>query len=811
MAKQQMLLAGITPDTAIYYIVNPTDKSNSGVVIRDSEVTYVPFWSYVDRLGTTLSPVTNSRFLRSLWMLETTEDDEWATKFFTQDVAFSDDDLDSIKLFLADVPRERKKKPDLVTKSLDDLIEVKAPRVPLKAEAYDPDARDGDNDGIVQENTPWERPAATRLMDAAGKLIERGKESSSRPSGIRVVDADGNDVDYTPTYERSRAGTIGAGRQVGESTSKPDAKPEPKKPVVDKPTQEKPEVKPKKPGSGTALSDHGAGSLKERGMSDVRSAAAPPPPPEPPKPAGLPQGLTRGYRTEHTRWYSLEGHRDQEVNNGNDFPDISKYPGYEAIWITDTPEAAERYGDDVREVDLTGAIPLVADGDDGFLYIRPTKKPEPEKPDAPKPKKPKSRNVPYKKESYRQTNEPNENGILQEGTIWERPEGTDFVDANGRSLRFFENRTKRPVLIDLSTGEQSDYVPTYERPDFVSPADLIEKRPLKEGDHPVMEFYEPGKGVKPEVIENRVQTSRASRTEQIGKQLDLLTNDELDKALKIYEVSDRAALVSKLLDLSDDKMIADLDAIREKPLHIAMPPSGLKAFLKSKRFKSQFEKPKKASVGRGVQGGYFNPEKRRGVEEELLGIPAGLPDELRPAYGFQMTKYEDDASMLPTTGFAADGYGAVVLRLKDSVRSRTTMSYGDSSDNKLPVIPVDGDVQRDAKIASFGRESNASDLGVLRELASAVDRDPDELISGMYAGSPSYSEIQVHGGFSFDDVEEVRFYLGDYSESGVPIIDINGRPYIYVNEERVGNPDKIREDIVKALEQAGLPYKEDKK
>jgi hypothetical protein len=111
MAKQQMLLAGITPDTAIYYIVNPTDKSNTGVVIRDSEVTYVPFWSYVDRLGTTLNPVANSRFLRSLWMLEIIEDDEWETKFFTQDVAFNDDDLDSIKTFLMDVPKERKSKP----------------------------------------------------------------------------------------------------------------------------------------------------------------------------------------------------------------------------------------------------------------------------------------------------------------------------------------------------------------------------------------------------------------------------------------------------------------------------------------------------------------------------------------------------------------------------------------------------------------------------------------------------------------------------------------------------------------------------
>lgn len=757
-------------------------------------------------------------------------------------------------------------------KSLDDLIEVKAPRVPLKAEAYDPDARDGDGDGIVQENTPWERPAATRLMDAAGKLIERGKESSSRPSGIRVVDADGNDVDYTPTYERSRTGTIGAGRQVGESTSKPKKKPEPKKPVADKPTQETPEVKPKKPGSGSALSDHGAGTLKERGMRDVRAAAAPPPPPEPKKPEpekpdapkpDVPDVPEGEYRMSHQP--SDDGPRafDLTEDGGGDwsmpgdvYDNPNLYTGADATVRKETMEQLERvrgnpdglvtvyrYAPEGREFEVGNWVSLSQTyarqhgesnptpggtvqsmqvpakevrfaGDDlaEFGWYPEPESVKPEKPSAPKSKKPKSRNVPYKKESYRETEEPNENGILQEGTIWERPQGTEFVDANGRPIRFFENRTKRQVLVDRSTGKPVDYVPTYERPDFVSPADRIEKRPLKEGDHPVMEFYEPGKSVKPEVIENRVQTSRASRTESIGKQLDLLKNDELDKALEVYKVSDRAALVNKLLDLSDDEMIADLDTIRAKPLHIAMPPSGLKAFLKSKRFKSQFEKPKvKRNAARATQGGYYSPEKRRGVEEELLGIPAGLPDELRPAYGFQMTKYEDDASMLPTTGFAADGYGAVVLRLKDSVRPRTTMSYGDSSDNKLPVISVDGDVQRDAKIASFGRESNAYDVKALEELASAVGKDPDELTSGMYAGSPSYSEIQVHGGFSLDDVEEVHFYLGDYSERGVPIIDINGRPYIYVNEERVGNPDKIREDILEALRQAGLSSVEDKK
>ena len=157
--------------------------------------------------------------------------------------------------------------------------EAKAARFPLNQEPYDPDARDGDGDGIVQEGTAWERPAATRLMDAAGNLIERGREASSRPTGIRVVDENGNDVDYTPTYERAETGTIGAARQIGETPSV-TRKPSEVKPIV----EEKPQRPvPAKPTSGTPLADHGATSLKERGLISVRESAAPPPPPAPPK------------------------------------------------------------------------------------------------------------------------------------------------------------------------------------------------------------------------------------------------------------------------------------------------------------------------------------------------------------------------------------------------------------------------------------------------------------------------------------------------------------------------------------------------
>ena len=110
----------------------------------------------------------------------------------------------------------------------------------LRPEPYDPDARDADGDGIVQEQTAWERPVGTNLVDELGRAITRGSNVGARPRGMRVVDSGGKDVDYTPTY--ARPGAAPGAERVG---------------------------------GATALADHGSGSLKERGLPTVRAAAAP--------------------------------------------------------------------------------------------------------------------------------------------------------------------------------------------------------------------------------------------------------------------------------------------------------------------------------------------------------------------------------------------------------------------------------------------------------------------------------------------------------------------------------------------------------
>jgi len=84
----------------------------------------------------------------------------------------------------------------------------------LRAQPYNPNARDADGDGIVQEWTPWERPLGTRWVDSSGSDVSFNKPTTSRPPGIKLVDRNGRDVDYTPLYQQP--GAVGPdGQRVG--------------------------------------------------------------------------------------------------------------------------------------------------------------------------------------------------------------------------------------------------------------------------------------------------------------------------------------------------------------------------------------------------------------------------------------------------------------------------------------------------------------------------------------------------------------------------------------------------------------------
>lgn len=84
----------------------------------------------------------------------------------------------------------------------------------FRPDPYNPNAVDGDNDGIVQEGTLFERPAGTRFINLDGTELRdmlRG-DNLTVLNGIRLVDEDGKPVEYRQSW---RSGQISLGQSIG--------------------------------------------------------------------------------------------------------------------------------------------------------------------------------------------------------------------------------------------------------------------------------------------------------------------------------------------------------------------------------------------------------------------------------------------------------------------------------------------------------------------------------------------------------------------------------------------------------------------
>ena len=89
----------------------------------------------------------------------------------------------------------------------------------LRQEPYNPNPKDADNDGIVQEGTPFERPIGTRYLNAAGEEISSLLNGSnvSQLDGLRLVDANDNPVEYRQSW-RSESLSLGERQEtIGQS------------------------------------------------------------------------------------------------------------------------------------------------------------------------------------------------------------------------------------------------------------------------------------------------------------------------------------------------------------------------------------------------------------------------------------------------------------------------------------------------------------------------------------------------------------------------------------------------------------------
>jgi hypothetical protein len=158
------------------------------------------------------------------------------------------------------------------------------------------------------------------------------------------------------------------------------------------------------------------------------------------------------------------------------------------------------------------------------------------------------------------------------------------------------------------------------------------------------------------------------------------------------------------------------NAVSDNPVSIRADDALAEVILDSGRFKNQYEV--------GTSSGEYDPEGRKSAETSVFDIKS------------------DDPIAFPVYGYVADGiqrqygpeqYGQVEFQLKKSVRSRTTVTLGDSFEDfgsDLAPSPID-----DLGIESLGYNWR---YAVANNLANV-----------------EYIEAQIHGGVSVSDVANI--------------------------------------------------------
>jgi hypothetical protein len=209
----------------------------------------------------------------------------------------------------------------------------------------------------------------------------------------------------------------------------------------------------------------------------------------------------------------------------------------------------------------------------------------------------------------------------------------------------------------------------------------------------------------------------------------------------------RAEVAAKLKALLDDKPIAV--RVRDE--------AALRDILDGGRFKTQHEGVKRAT-GLGAEIGH------RRLGEQILGVPAGTRPERRPVYGYVAVGGIEPAlaAGVQIPGIreregqedVLSAYGEIQVVLKPEVRTRTTITVGDSLDEIgfMRPTPID--------------DPGAESLG-FRRIESLTERGFTRV---------GYVEAQVRDGVGVDDIAEVVFSRRP-SAAAIAALDRRGVPW----------------------------------
>lgn len=192
------------------------------------------------------------------------------------------------------------------------------------------------------------------------------------------------------------------------------------------------------------------------------------------------------------------------------------------------------------------------------------------------------------------------------------------------------------------------------------------------------------------------------------------------------------------------------EMVAKAKVYIRMPPEVLDSVLTEGRYKSQFET--NSSYGGDVQ-----VDSRRGFEYHQMGVPKDIPDQERPVYGYASDREPHRQSKSPTGDWilpqgnhdSTSGYGQVVVEYKDSIKDRSTITFGDSmnsAEETLPT-PMRSPDYRSLSFAVWGDEAPET---------------PNEIKMGSVEGSAtkedySYAEVQIQRGASAKEIAKAWF------------------------------------------------------
>jgi len=181
------------------------------------------------------------------------------------------------------------------------------------------------------------------------------------------------------------------------------------------------------------------------------------------------------------------------------------------------------------------------------------------------------------------------------------------------------------------------------------------------------------------------------------------------------------------------------DSLKDGSLSMRMPGSGLRELIAGDgRFKNQFET--------GRSQAYFDPSFRRALEEGL-GVDETVEGALRPKYGYVEGTIWDEAE----TRNILQGYGDVNVRFKDEVADRTTVSFGDTLDDRVFGVRIS-----DLRDGSVDPERLGNAIEEF-SIANVWLENETNLNSG---GESIYAELQFHGILGLEDVDEIVFTTG---------------------------------------------------